>query len=41
MQFSNKRAGSKIKDLLLNAKQQAVQRRKMDSPTLVVGSFSA
>ncbi|KAJ7890807.1 ribosomal protein L22/L17 [Mycena leptocephala] len=36
MQFSNKRAGSKIKDLLLNAKQQAVQRRKMDSPTLVV-----
>ncbi|KAJ6515900.1 ribosomal protein L22/L17 [Mycena sanguinolenta] len=36
MQFSNKRAGSKIKDLLLSAKQKAVQRRRMDSPTLVV-----
>ncbi|KAJ7179156.1 ribosomal protein L22/L17 [Mycena filopes] len=36
MQFSEKRAGSKIKDLLVNAKQQAVRRRKMDSPTLVV-----
>ncbi|KAJ6613453.1 ribosomal protein L22/L17 [Mycena sp. CBHHK59/15] len=36
MQFSNKRAGSKIKDLLMTAKQQAVQRRRMDSPTLIV-----
>ncbi|KAJ7771352.1 mitochondrial 50S ribosomal protein L22 [Mycena maculata] len=36
MQFSNKRAGSKIKDLLVTAKQQAVQRRRMDLPTLVV-----
>ncbi|KAJ7283659.1 ribosomal protein L22/L17 [Mycena rebaudengoi] len=36
MQFSHKRAGSRIKDLLLEAKQQAVQRRRMDSPTLVV-----
>ncbi|KAJ6539340.1 ribosomal protein L22/L17 [Mycena capillaripes] len=36
MQFSNKRAGSKIKDLLLSAKQKAVQHRRMDSPTLVV-----
>ncbi|KAK7061716.1 Dolichyl-diphosphooligosaccharide--protein glycosyltransferase subunit 1 [Favolaschia claudopus] len=36
MQFSEKRAGSKIKDLLLSAKQKAVQRRRMDSPTLVV-----
>ncbi|KAJ7047379.1 ribosomal protein L22/L17 [Mycena alexandri] len=36
MQFSEKRAGSKIKDLLTSAKQKAVQRRKMDSPTLVV-----
>ncbi|KAF8195900.1 ribosomal protein L22/L17 [Mycena galopus ATCC 62051] len=36
MQFSNKRAGLKIKDLLLSAKQKAVQRRRMDSPTLVV-----
>ncbi|KAJ6485014.1 ribosomal protein L22 [Mycena vitilis] len=36
MQFSDKRAGSKIKDLLLSAKQKAVQRRRMDSPTLVV-----
>ncbi|KAJ7507801.1 ribosomal protein L22/L17 [Mycena galericulata] len=36
MQFSNKRAGSKIKDLLTSAKQKAVQRRRMDSPTLVV-----
>ncbi|KAJ7180077.1 mitochondrial 50S ribosomal protein L22 [Mycena crocata] len=36
MQFSNKRAGSRIKDLLTTAKQKAVQHRKMDSPTLVV-----
>ncbi|KAJ7129680.1 ribosomal protein L22/L17, partial [Mycena epipterygia] len=36
MQFSNKRAGSRIKDLLTSAKQGAVQRRRMDSPTLVV-----
>jgi len=36
MQFSDKRAGLKIKDLLVNAKQKAVQRRRMDSPTLVV-----
>ncbi|KAJ7638805.1 ribosomal protein L22/L17 [Roridomyces roridus] len=36
MQFSEKRAGSKIKDLLVSAKQKAVQRRRMDSPTLVV-----
>ncbi|KAJ7095376.1 mitochondrial 50S ribosomal protein L22 [Mycena belliarum] len=36
MQFSNKRAGSKVKDLLTSAKQGAVQRRQMDSPTLVV-----
>ncbi|KAJ6599075.1 ribosomal protein L22/L17 [Mycena vulgaris] len=36
MHFSNKRAGSKVKDLLESAKQRAVQRRHMDSPTLVV-----
>ncbi|KAF7301667.1 Dolichyl-diphosphooligosaccharide--protein glycosyltransferase subunit 1 [Mycena indigotica] len=36
MQFSNKRASSKIKDLLLEAKQRAVRLRKMDEPTLVV-----
>ncbi|KAJ7700083.1 ribosomal protein L22/L17 [Mycena rosella] len=36
MQFSNKRAGSKIQDLLTSAKQGAVQRRRMDAPTLVV-----
>ncbi|KAJ7368298.1 mitochondrial 50S ribosomal protein L22 [Mycena albidolilacea] len=36
MQFSEKRAGTTIKDLLLSAKQKAVQRRRMDSPTLVV-----
>lgn len=41
MHFSNKRAGSKVKDLLESAKQRAVQRRHMDSPTLVVGSFSS
>ncbi|KAJ7068266.1 mitochondrial 50S ribosomal protein L22 [Mycena amicta] len=36
MQFSDKRASSKIKDLLLEAKQRAVRLRKMDAPTLVV-----
>ncbi|CAK5262716.1 unnamed protein product [Mycena citricolor] len=36
MQFSNKRASVKIQELLANAKQRAVQKRKMDAPTLVV-----
>ncbi|KAF7332203.1 Dolichyl-diphosphooligosaccharide--protein glycosyltransferase subunit 1 [Mycena kentingensis (nom. inval.)] len=36
MQFSNKRASSKIHELLLEAKEKAVLKRKMDAPTLVV-----
>ncbi|KAF7292486.1 Dolichyl-diphosphooligosaccharide--protein glycosyltransferase subunit 1 [Mycena chlorophos] len=36
MQFSNKRASSKIRDLLLEAKQRAIRLRKMDEPMIVV-----